>query len=77
MELKLRLLADKVPELQKFATDTEPALSLSKCWIGKHFLYALSDEEEATRRAAVSYETKFCTATFVLLTEARGDGDCD
>jgi hypothetical protein len=46
VELKLRLLADKVPELQKFAHDKE--LRAVETLIGKHFSDALTDEEKAT-----------------------------
>ncbi len=46
VELKLRLLADKVPELQKFAHDKK--LGAVETLIGKHFSGALSDDEKAT-----------------------------
>jgi hypothetical protein len=46
VELKLRLLADKVPELQRFAHDKK--LGAVETLIEKHFTDALTAEEKAT-----------------------------
>jgi hypothetical protein len=69
VELKMLLLADKVPELQKYAHDN--TLGAIGTLIGTHFSAFLPRRKRQPSRSVVSYETKFCTVIFVLVGRSR------
>jgi hypothetical protein len=61
VELKMRLLADKTPALQKAAYNKE--LGNIETLIAAHFANVLTDDEKTTFVLPASYGIKFSTAT--------------